>query len=88
MYKEIFEFEVGDKVRVKQGDIGDEKLPISTPNWPWVYEAEVVEYRHANFIKVKYLNIETKYEEYIITQRWILLSEKEKRNIKLNRVLN
>lgn len=31
------------------------------------YEAEVLQYRHANHIKVKYLNTETKYEEYLLT---------------------
>ena len=87
MYKEIFEFEVGDKVRVKPYHDTD-KVTISTPGFPWVYEAKVVEYKHANYIKVKYLNLETEYEEYIITQRYVLLSEKEKRNIKINRILN
>jgi len=85
-YTDVFEFQPGDIVRVKPYHDTD-KVTISTPGFPWVYEAEVLQYRHANHIKVKYLNIETKYEEYVISQGYILLSEKEKRNIKLNRIL-
>jgi len=94
LYKDFFFFESGDVIKVKPSNGSASKHPISSKNWPWILDAKVIDYKHPNYIKVKYINGVDKGGEidtqgnYIITQGHILLSKNEKRNILLNRLIN